>query len=176
MQQILLTSQDIQKIKFEKRLGYIISSILIALGLLFTFLYAVISSSTVKYPVLLIINVAIVLLAMLISFLINREYNKDLRANTKTLLKRKIESLRIDDVYEVGSGALYIPGLGDLFPKLWGQKMRQLKKYVAVVNKFEYELSEEIYNKLKEGDILIVHFSLVSATILQYEVDEQHSI
>lgn len=176
MQQVSLTSQDIEKIKTEKRLGYIISIILIALGLLFTFLYGVISSSNVNYAVLLIINVAVILIAVVISLLINREYNKDLRANTKTVLQRKIESLRIEDAYEAGSGALYIPGLGDLFPKLWGQKMRNLKKHIAVANSFEYELSEELYNKLKEGAFLKIHFAEASALVLQFEADEQHSI
>ena len=173
MQQITLTSQDIEKIKTEKRLGNIISSILIVLGLFFTFLYAVVAGFDVKYPVLLIINAAVILIAVVISLLINKEYNKDLRANTKTVLKRKIESLRIDDAPEAGSGALYIPILGDLFPKLWGQKMRTLKKHIAVANDFEYELSEELYNKLKEGEFLNIHFAEASALVLQFEADEQ---
>ena len=173
MKQITLTSQDIEKIKTEKRLGKIISSILIVLGLFFTFLYAVVVGFDVNYPVLLIINAAVILLAVVVSLLINKEYNKDLRTNTKTVLKRKIESLRIEDAYEAGSGALYIPIIGDLFPKLWGQKMRKLKKHIAVANNFEYELNEELYNKLKEGEFLNIHFAEASALVLQFEADEQ---
>ena len=72
----------------------------------------------------------------------------------------KVVSKKVVKSFEAGSGALYIPILGDLFPKLWGQKMKGSNKYFIFTEKFKYEVNEEDYNKLNEGDVFDNKMSL----------------
>ena len=64
----------------------------------------------------------------------------------------KVVSKKIEKSFEAGSGALYIPILGNIFPKLWGQKMNEKKKYLIFTEKYKYQVEEDDYNKLEEGD------------------------
>ena len=55
-----------------------------------------------------------------------------------------------DDV-ESGSGMLYIPILGHFFPKLWGQKMRRIKRYYIVSKEgVRYEINNQDYALLSD--------------------------
>ncbi|NDV83903.1 hypothetical protein [Bacteroides sp. 51] len=66
-----------------------------------------------------------------------------------------VEKEAITD-YEAGSGSLHIPILGDLFPKLFGQRMKPVGRWfiTARVNNglYRYEVEEDLYKRLKEGD------------------------
>lgn len=54
------------------------------------------------------------------------------------------EFLEYEDV-EPGSGAMYIPILGRLFPKLYGQKMRAVdSSYLVTENGERYSISTEL--------------------------------
>ena len=55
-----------------------------------------------------------------------------------------------DDV-ESGSGMLYIPILGHFFPKLWGQKMRRIKRYYIVSKEgVRHEINNQDYALLSD--------------------------
>jgi len=54
--------------------------------------------------------------------------------------------------YEAGSGSLYIPLLGDLFPNLWGQKMNPVDKWILIIDNTEYCVGKDIYDNITEGD------------------------
>ena len=53
--------------------------------------------------------------------------------------------------YEAGSGSLYIPILGDLFPKLWGQKMKEIKKYKVILNGTTQQIEKDLFESVNEG-------------------------
>ena len=69
-------------------------------------------------------------------------------------IKRKIEKKIIEPGYEPGSGAMYIPILGDLFPKLFGPKMREIPHYFIIADNKKYQVKEELYKNLNKGDEL----------------------
>lgn len=66
-----------------------------------------------------------------------------------------VEKENITD-HEAGSGSLYVPILADLLPDLFDQPMKAVYRWfvIARVNGelYRYEVEEEIYNRLKEGD------------------------
>jgi hypothetical protein len=64
----------------------------------------------------------------------------------------KVVSKIVEKSYEAGSGSLYIPILGDISPKNWGQKMAENDIFIIITEKHRYQVKEEDYNKLKEGD------------------------
>lgn len=60
--------------------------------------------------------------------------------------------------FEAGSGSLYIPILGDLFPNLWGQKMNLIDKWILVVDNTEYYVGKDIYDNITEGDSVEIDY------------------
>lgn len=54
--------------------------------------------------------------------------------------------------FEAGSGSLYIPILGDLFPNLWGQKMNPVDKWILIIDNTTYTVNKDFYDSVSEGD------------------------
>lgn len=73
---------------------------------------------------------------------------------------KKVVSKKVEKSFEAGSGAMYIPILGDLFPKLFGQKMQESNKYFIFTEESRYEVKEEDYNTLNAGDAFDEKMSL----------------
>jgi hypothetical protein len=160
-----LNDQDIAKLKYEKRIGYVFASIVIFAGVLLTF-FAIVLSEKVDWNALIIIDVLMLFLSFLIQYFMNRKINLDLRENEKIIKIETVQLLESEPTYEAGSGNLYIPGLGDLFPKLWGQKMRKSIRKSVIFNNTRYDIDPEIFNQLKVGDSIEFHLGKYSETIL----------
>lgn len=60
--------------------------------------------------------------------------------------------------FEVGSGSLYIPVLGDLFPNLWGQKMNPVDKWILVIDNTTYVVDKDFYDSVAEGDRIGIYY------------------
>lgn len=69
-------------------------------------------------------------------------------------IKRKIDKKVIEPSYEPGSRAMYLPILEDLFPKLFGSKMRSIPHYFIIAGNRKYNVKEEFYKNIKEGEEL----------------------
>ncbi len=63
----------------------------------------------------------------------------------------KIIEKEIVKGYEAGSASLYIPILGDIFPKLFGPKMKEYNKFVIKTDNGKYEVNENYYNNCVIG-------------------------
>jgi hypothetical protein len=66
-------------------------------------------------------------------------------------MKHKVVSKKIEKSYEGGSGSLHIPFLGDLFPKLFSQEMKESFKYYVFTKKHRYEVEKHDYDRLQIG-------------------------
>jgi hypothetical protein len=72
-------------------------------------------------------------------------------------MKTKIIEKRVDRSVEAGSGGLYIPILGDIFPSLFGHKMRETVTYVFVcTDGKEYVVEELLFDRYNKGDKIVV--------------------
>ena len=161
-----LTTENSEKLKFEKRIGFIFALLVIAFGALINLVY-IISNHEKSLLLLLLIDIGIVGLSYLICFLINRKINKDLRLGIKTVRIEKIEEKRDKTDCEVGSGVLYIPILGNLFPKLWGQKMKGNTKYILMVKEVGYTVEKKLFDSVIEGGFVEIHDSTYSNIFLE---------
>lgn len=83
----------------------------------------------------------------------------DPKPENETIRIEKIQKKEEEPSYEAGSGAMYIPILGDLFPKLWGQKMNPGSRYRLLINGCSYSVEKELFDKVKEDDSVEMHFS-----------------
>jgi hypothetical protein len=163
-----LTKKDISLIRQEKRIGFVFSGLLFSFGLIGNIIYLAVAQEK-TLPGLIIIDSLLIALCFLIPYLTNFKLNKDLKSgikkSTDKLLQNKVEKMD----YEAGSGNLYIPILGDLFAKLWGQKMKQAMRYYLIVDNVEYNVDNELYLKVNQGDKIQMYFGTYSDLFLGFE-------
>ena len=162
-----LTKKNIKTLKYEKRISFVFSGLVIAFGALLNLVY-IVSNEEKSWLFLLLIDLGIIGLSYFIVFFMNRKINKDLRAGTKDVKIEKIERKKHEIDYEVGSSALFIPILGNLFPKLWGQKMKEYSKYTLVVKGVGFDVEKELFDSVVEGDLIEVHSSKYSEILLEF--------
>jgi hypothetical protein len=167
-----LTEKDRKVLKYERRIGYVLSGLIICFGGFFNLFYFVLNKTGQDYLMVSFIDLGILLLAYFVCNRINKKVNRDLKDITKELLKKRVEKKIEEKSYEAGSGALYIPILGDLFPKLWGQKMRETRKYFIFTSDTKYEVEKDVYDDLKKGTDFYVHVATHSWTFLKFSKDE----
>lgn len=171
---IELTENDRKILKYEKRIGYVFMTLIYSFGGLFNLFYFIIQKDNPNYLMISLINLGIILLGFLACRLVNKDVNKDLKENNKTILVREIKKKYSEKSYETGSGNLYIPILGDIFPKLFGQKMREGTKYFIIAGEFTHEVEKNDFLNLKEGENALIHYGRNSGTVLRYEKEDQH--
>ena len=139
-----LSNEEIVIIRREKRMGYIFAAIILMLGLLLN-LVIILSFSEENRNILIIVEPLIILISYYICRLVNSDLNKDHRAGVKTIITETVQKKEAKYVGEAGSGVLYIPILGDLFPKLWGLGMRMTSVFKLVIGSVRYTVEEETY-------------------------------
>ena len=159
-----LSEKDKKTIKSEKRIAYIFSIIVFSFGALFNLVFILESSQDLK--LLLSIDVGILLICFMIIFFMNRKYNADLKEMTK-IVKIKQVIMKYQEIsHEAGSGVLYIPILGDLFPKLWGQKMKPIQSYYLNIDNYRNEIEKELYDTIEDGNFVEMHYAKNSGFLL----------
>lgn len=164
-----LADKDISTINYEKRAGFVFSGLVLSYGGFFNLLYLC-TSPNLNWIVLFVADLLMVGVSFLISYFMNRKFNKDLNAGSKNITLEKIQHKENQTVYEAGSGCLYIPILGDIFPKLWGQNMRAIQKWNLIINNFRYEVEKELFDKVKESDFVEMHHPLHSDLLLDIQI------
>ena len=69
-------------------------------------------------------------------------------------MKITVTKKQTEKSYKAGSGSLYIPILGWLFPKLFGQQMTENELYfIRCSNNMRYSVSKDVYKKYAMGDV-----------------------
>ena len=167
---IKLSDKDIKIIKYERRPGIVIPLMILTLAGLFNLIYLSNSNNSISQIIILIINSGIITFCVFLSFLINWNYNKDLKAGTKKIEIERVNKKEERTIYEAGSGTLYLPILGYLFPKLWGQPMKPIQKLHLIINHCRYDIEKEMYDNIKEGDLVEMYYSQYSEILLGIEL------
>ena len=142
-----LSQKDIKTIRSEKRMGYVFASLVFTTGAFVSMVLALLMPGALVPVVITIL--ATLALSILVMFVINRKHNLDIRNGYKQLKQAILFEKEKTVSYEAGSGMLYIPILADIVPKWWGQKMRPSDKFYFIVEGEQYEVDEDIYNKVE---------------------------
>ena len=155
-----LTDSDRKVLKDEKRIGLTFALVFLAFTALLNVCVLLIPGLSVTTVQLVVIDILLVATAFLIYWLINRKAILSLRSGEK----------RSEPAYEVGSAALYIPLLGNLFPKLWGpDRMKQVDdNYYIVVNYTEYRVGKDVYDFAQDSKEVEMHYSLPGNVFLGF--------
>ena len=162
-----LATEDVKTIKYEKRLGYLFALFLFALGGIANLFYLVTTEKR-DMSSLMLVNLLIVGLCVAIPYAMNYKYCKDIKLGSKIVKFGVVQKKEESVSYEAGSGNLYIPILGDLFPKAWGQQMKANKKYGLYIDDYKYDVCREIYDGVSEGDEIEMHYTAYSEMFLGF--------
>ena len=148
-----LTQEDRKILKYEKRIGYVLSMFIFALGGILS-LYLYVEENWLFFK---LISSGTVILSFLTAFLINRKINKDLKTGTKFVRKERIMGTKHEIDYEAGSGALQ------------GGKMKPYSKYTLIINGIAYNIEKELFENVKEGDLIEIHEAIFSGVLLGFK-------
>lgn len=161
-----LTEQDRKFLKYEKRIGYVFAGLILSFGGFFNLIYFLLNKVHPNLLLAGLIDLGIILLAYTVCHRTNRKLNLDLKDNQKEIHTKTLEKKEEVNSYEAGSGSLHIPILGNLFPKLWGQNMKENKLYYLYSQGNRYEADKALYDQLKKGSEFHIHYARHSETIL----------
>lgn len=167
---MVLTENDRNTIKYERRIAYIFSSTILAFLALFNLVYLK-TEQPKNWIIFILVDLGMILMSILVSYFMNKPYNQDLADGTKIIKVEKIQKKEIQIDYEVGSGSLFIPILGNLFPKIWGQEMKEIKKNNLIINGKRYEVQKDFFEKVKKDDNVELHYSNISQILLGIETN-----
>lgn len=167
--QMRLTTSDKQEIKQMTRIGFVIPvMILVVAGILnLYFLVEDIFIGNLQY--ILFIDLGLVFICAFIFYRMNNKHYKDLNNGLKKILLSEVIAKEDKTSYEAGSGTLYIPILGSIFPKLWSQKAKPEHLLYLIIDKHRYRVDKDLYNKINNGEKVEMHYSLVGNTLLSIE-------
>jgi len=115
---------------------------------------------------LLFIDLGVLLLCISLSLFINRNLRKDLLSGKKKVITEIVVHKEEKIIYEAGSGSISNPILGTLFPKYFNLEMRPLPKYYLRIKNFRYPVDKELFQKVKQGDSVDMHYTINSNKLL----------
>lgn len=164
-----LTNEDIKKLKYEKRTGYVFSLIFVSIAGLCNIFYFSSGSFSINASFIISINILVFVITILISAVINRKINKDLREENKISKIETVVDKENEIIYEAGSGALNSSIPGYFFPKLWKQPMKPNKRYYLRINNYRFDVDQSLYENIEKGDSVIMYYSKYSDILLGIE-------
>ncbi|HET8687620.1 MAG TPA: hypothetical protein VFM18_13290 [Methanosarcina sp.] len=167
----LLTPDDRQTLKYEKRMGYAFAVLMVAFSGLLNIYYFCLCPGKPNLLLPGIFDPVLLFLAYFLSYRINLKINRDLKENKKETNRMILTGKEEKTEVQAGSGSLAIPVLGDLFPKLWGQRMSGMRRTFLTAGDKKYEASPELYDALKTGEAFYVHIAPHSGTVLNVTKD-----
>lgn len=158
------TNYKYDKLKRALRPGFVFAFIIVA----FTLLALLVGSflQELDSTHLVLISVTGILLTAFVYWLVNKNIHNDIRTKAVDVVEGVIQSKVSNEEGIAGSGVLYIPILGDLFPSIWGAEMSTQMYYKVIINNTVYTLSEQVYNKIEEGDKVSLVFSKQAKILL----------
>lgn len=170
-----LTENDKKEIKQLTKIGFVLPIFILLISGIVN-LYFVLGED-VKFNILslTLIDFGILAFCIVISYLMNRKYYKDLKSGITNIRIEKVIYKEDKTSYEAGSGNLHKPFLGTLFPKIWGQKMKPNHLVYLIINNYRYEVSKTLYDNIKIGELVEMHYSSFSDTLLTIEKSRKNA-
>lgn len=164
-----LTASDKKEIKNMTRFGFVLPSIIIVIAGIIN-LYILVDDTVYYDPqILYLVDIGVLLLCIIISYLMNRKHYKDLKTGVKKIHIAKVTGKDDETSYEAGGGTLYIPILGDLFPKLWGHKSKPNHLVFLIIDNYRYRVNKELYDIVRKGESVEMHYSIFGNSLLKIE-------
>lgn len=144
------TENEIKLLKYEKRTGYVLSSIVIIFTFIIDF-YIIKIQKLTDWNTFILLNVLLLCCFEIILFLMNRKINKDLLNQEITSIKHKV--INKEEMFD------YEPGI-----RFMG--MKKHTKYVLTFENETFNVEKNFYNDINIGDMVEIKYSKYSETFL----------
>ncbi len=168
-----LSDADKTKIKYQMRGPKVMALLIITFAAFYSFFYFVIPDFQISIYYFLLIDLVVFLIAWMVYHFGTRKYFLDLQEDYKLV---KIDTVQRKEAFishETGSGTLFIPVLGNLFPKLFSIKMKSGNRYYLIISNTRYRVEEELYNAVTEADQVELHYTAASHFRLSINVTSE---
>jgi len=160
-----LTLKDIKELRYQSRSGYIISAIFFMIGTLISILIYVVNHRTeevgVDTSIILAITSVFASLALIMCYMINRNYISDIRNNEKEIEVKIIERKMLKGDLEGGSETI-------------GGEIKAVCVYSIVVEGYKYMVEEDFYDKCKEGGEVLFNYAPISRHLISMDLEERY--
>jgi len=150
-------------------MGYVLPSIIIVIAGIINIYFLVDDSVNFNPQILYLVDIGLLLICIFISYLMNRKHYKDLKGGVKKIHRAEVSGKHDKTSHEAGSGTLYLPILGDLFPKLFGQKSKPNHLVYLIIGNCRYQVNKELYDNVRKGELVEMHYSIYGNTLLKIE-------
>lgn len=158
-----LSAKDIKKIKYSCRAAMVFAPFIIIISILFALGFSLHDGkSFIGYygPYLL----AIIFIASLIFYLINRSCYLDLKSGYKILEEKIIQKKEMKKDFEAGSGTQY-----------FGQKMKSFNSYSFIIENTRYKVEKETFESFNEGDTIIFEITSHRKHLLNMKANRKNN-
>ena len=163
-----LNENDIKEIKEQKKPGIVLPFLLFLLScfLIIPALFDTIAGHFTWFEYLGVVSL-IISICLLINWRMNRKYNNDLKYGFKVIETESIQRKLDKKSYEAGGGAMHIPILGSIFPKLFSQTPKLTVICYLVIKNIKFEVTESLYESVQEQGSVDLFYSKFSKTLLE---------
>lgn len=143
-----LTKKDLKELRYQCRMGYI-------LPFMFFLISSIITMGDIKYISILLV------VAFLISYLMNHKYYSDISNNVKTSETKCISQKEFKTDYEAGSGNMSTLPHND--------EMKAFIRYDLIIDHTRYRVEKNLFESCKEGDEVLFYYAPKSKYLLGIE-------
>ncbi len=155
-----MNDADIKEIKIACRAGIIIPANLFLLSFLIASALFIDNGFTLSFSLIFSLLTTLIISGF-VSFLINRNYYRDIRDQEKDESFSIVQKKQHKKDFEAGSGVI---------TKFLAKPMREFIRYDIIVDNTIYRVDEKFYNECAEGDRIILYFARHSRYHLGFEL------
>jgi len=141
-----LTKEDIKKLNYQKRPGFVVSIAIFILGLIMTLTAISVYENNELYT--LLIFLVTIIISGIVAYLMIGKYQKDISNKEKILEVKTIQKKESITDYEAGSGSMYL-----------GQKMNAFDKYSIIIENTRFDVDKDFYETCNAGDDVTFHIA-----------------
>jgi len=160
-----LTEKDIKELKYQCRMGYVLSAMIFILG---TFIGGAIyglnintNSEGLNLEIDLLIALGFLIISFFVSYIMNGKYYSDIRNNEK-ISETKIIQRKIDKKdYEAGSG--------NMTTLSHNNPMKEFTRYDLIIENTKYRVDKILFDICADGDEVLFYYAPKSKYLLSIE-------
>lgn len=158
--ELKLTEKEVNELKYQCRMGYIIPSMIFIIGTVLSmlFLWKIVEGDI---EIVLYVVFGLFVISALISYIMNRKYYSDIKSNIKTSVVKVIQKKVDTKDFEAGSGNM------TTLPH--NNPMNEFMRYDLIVENTKYRVDKELFESCSEGDEVLFLYAPKSKFLLGIE-------
>ena len=161
-----LTKQDIKKLKYSTRTGYVFG-LFVFLPVIGFYIFSVVDQSENRYDSVLAVGL---LISILIVWLVNRKYWIDLRNQEKDIVIKMVDKKETKEEFLGGSSTgISVSGKKGHFYT----GMRSRMEYSFIIDYVRHRVDKDVWDNVKENEEVEFHVAMKSQQLLSIKAKDK---